>query len=77
MMMKKIDPYDPLRRLLKGYGVDGEHLGVALGCCGHTARSRLKEPGTLTVDELRSICIRMGVPADEIRAALRFGGELR
>ena len=71
--MRAADPYDPLRRLLRGYGIDGEHLGPALGCCGHTARSRLKEPGTLTYNELRIICDKCGVPADEIRAALRFG----
>lgn len=73
MKKKTNDPYDPMRRLLRGYGIDSPHLARALGCCEETARMRLKDPARLTLRELRDVCVRLGVPADEIRDAIRFG----
>ena len=71
--MKRADQYEPFRRLLRAYGVEGERLAKVLGCCPHTARARMKEPGTMTYNEMRCLCIGYGIPADEIRGALRFG----
>ena len=73
MAKRRDDSYEPMRRLLRAYQVDGPTMASAIGCCINTARSRLQTPGTLTYDELRRICIGCGVPADEIREALRFG----
>ena len=70
---RKTDPYDKVRRLLRGYGVDSPHLARAIGCCEETARIRLKEPARLTLHELRRICLDCGVPADELRDAISFG----
>ena len=72
--MKKDDAFAPLRRLLKGYDLgEGPQLAKVLGCSSPTAKARVDDPSRLTLGELRDICVRGGVPADEIRAAIRLG----
>ena len=66
-------PREPMTRLLMGYGLDSVALASVLGCSRPTAKGRLQDPGRLTLAELRDICVRGGVPADEIRQAVRLG----
>lgn len=70
--MARTKPREPMTRLLMGYGLDSVTLASVLGCSRPTAKGRLQDPGRLTLAELRDICIRGGVPADEIRQAVRL-----
>ncbi|MBR2581762.1 MAG: hypothetical protein IKD61_00055 [Oscillospiraceae bacterium] len=69
-------PHAQLGRLLAGAAVvqdvGAEEIGVMIGCCGKTARSRLRNPGDLTVSELTRLGKRLGIPIDELRAAIRY-----
>lgn len=65
-------PFAEMRRLLLGYELDGTALGPIIGRTSKTARARLKNPGDLTLSELADICKRAHIPADEIRAAIKF-----
>ena len=69
-------PHAQLGRLLAGAAVvqdvGAEEIGVMIGCCGKTARSRLRNPGELTVSELTRLGKRLGIPIEELRAAIRY-----
>lgn len=60
-------PFDGMRRLLLGYELNAARLSTVLGCSEPTARSRLNNPGTLTVEELDKIRRFGHVPVEEIR----------
>ena len=47
-------------------------VGRILGCCETTARSRLRHPGDLTVDELTRLARRLEIPIDKLRAAISY-----
>lgn len=47
-------------------------LGAALGKSENTVRSRLKNPGELTVDELVRLGRKLGIPIEELRAAIQY-----
>lgn len=64
-------PWDPMRRLLRGYGLTATELASILQVSRPTASKRLQQPGTLTLDELFTINRRKGIPMDEIKEALR------
>ena len=69
-------PHAQLGLLLAGAAVvqdvGAEEIGVMIGCCGKTARSRLRNPGELTVSELTRLGKRLGIPIEELRAAIRY-----
>ena len=72
-LKQRTTPYDDLLRLLKAYGLGtSRKLAEAIYCSDYTGRARLKNPGDLTFDELRNICRNGGVPAAELREALKF-----
>ena len=47
-------------------------LGAALGKSENTVRSRLKNPGELTVDELVRLGRKLAIPIEELRAAIQY-----
>lgn len=66
----KAEPWKKLTRLLRGYRITGPALAGILGCSEPTAYRRLKEPGTLTLDELHTISLRAHIPIEELREAI-------
>ena len=75
-MCKREVPHAQLGRLLAGAAavqkVGADEMGVMLGCCGKTARSRVRNPGDLTVSELTRLGKKLNIPIDELRAAIRY-----
>lgn len=65
-------PFWGVRRLLLGYELTSTHLARATGMSESTAARRLANPGDLTLSELRRVCRNAGVPADELREAIKF-----
>lgn len=66
-------PYAELGRLLRGYELNtGPALGAVIDKGDKAALARLLDPGKLTVRELGMICRRAGIPAEEIRACIKF-----
>lgn len=61
---------DPLLMLLRGYGVTGADLGAAIGRNASTGCSRMRDPGTITVAELRAISRVCDIPIDELRRSI-------
>lgn len=64
-------PFESLKRLLLGYGLNGPALAAVLGCTPVTARARLNRPETFTLAELELICRRGHIPVEELRAAIK------
>ena len=65
-------PFAEVARLLKGYDLKGPSLAAVLACGEQKARSRLQNPGDLTLAELARICRNAHIPADELRNAIKF-----
>ena len=65
-------PFIAMRRLLLGYGMNGPLMGAALGVTDKTGKRRLDHPEELTLDDLKKLSRYTDIPADEIRAAIRF-----
>ena len=65
-------PFSELRRLLLGYEIDSVRMSAALGVCRKTGKQRLDHPEELTLDDLKRLCHRWNIPADEIREAIKF-----
>lgn len=66
-------PYDKLLILINGYlTINEKRLEDVLGCSYNTARSRLKDPATITLEEMRKITRSLGIPIEEVRAALPY-----
>lgn len=69
-------PHEKLGLLLGGTcfqrDLGAADVGRILGCCETTARSRLRHPGDLTVDELTRLAKRLEIPIDDLRAAIRY-----
>ena len=61
------DNTDPLTRLLKGYGVNGNNLSVAINSSPATARKKIYEPQRLTLGDLKAIQFKFGIPVNELR----------
>ena len=57
----------PMTRLLRGYGVNGRNLAVALGCAEITARKKLYDPDKLTLGDLAKIKRVYMISSDELR----------
>lgn len=60
-------PYAGMKRLLLGYGVTASKLSRILDCSFPKAKSRIDNPGKLTVEELDMIRRYGHVPIEEIR----------
>lgn len=68
-LKKRSGPYDELLRLFRAYELDGTHLGSVIGKSQPTGSARLRNPGSLTLDELRRISRAGGIPVEELRRA--------
>lgn len=68
-LRKDEGPYSNLLKLFRGYRLGGEELARVIGKSPTTGYERLRNPGKITIEELRKIN-RAGIPIDEIRAAL-------
>ena len=64
-------PFIAMRRLLLGYGMNGPLMGRAMGTTDKTGKRRLDHPEELTLGELKKLS-RAGIPAEEIRDAIKF-----
>ena len=63
--------YEALQRLLCWYGLDkGPPLARVLQCSEPTARTRIRDPGLLTLDELDRLNRFGHIPIDELRGAI-------
>lgn len=69
--IKQPEPWGKMTRLLRGYGLSGPELAKILGCSAPTARKRLENPGTLSLEEIYAISCRAHVPMEELRAAIQ------
>lgn len=54
----------------RGYTIGA--LGPIICASENTARSRIRNPGSLTVDELVKLGRKLQIPIDELRAAIRY-----
>lgn len=71
--LKKTEPPGAkLRRLLLGHEIGANEIMSILKCCDKTARSRLKNPNTFTLEELHRICRFAHISADELREVILF-----
>jgi hypothetical protein len=52
--------------------MNGPLMGQALGVTDKTGKRRLDHPEELTLDDLKKLSRHTDIPADEIRAAIRF-----
>ena len=65
-------PFAAVRRLLLGYEVDYKRMAAAIGMSTRTGQRRLDHPEDLTLEDLRRLCRCCGIPADELRNAIKF-----
>ena len=70
-LRKREIPFERVKQLLLGYGVNGPMLARVLNCSEKTARSRLNNPETFTLAELGAISRKTSIPIDELRGAIR------
>lgn len=68
--IKKKAPFSELGRLIKGYDGTATVLADKLDCCYNTAASRLRDPGDLTLNDLKKISQRLHIPIEEMRQAI-------
>jgi len=62
--------FESVRRLVRGYA-DAVDVAAALGCCYKTALSRMKHPEDMTLREIRMMCKRFRIPAEDICEEIR------
>lgn len=65
--IKDNDPHKKAKMLLRCYDINPQRLAIILGKSEPTARSRLRNPGSLTGNEWMKIHKKGHVPIDEIR----------
>lgn len=63
--------FEKFYRLIKSYA-DAPTLAAALNCAESTARLRMKDPGNLTLKELKKLNQRLHIPVEELRAAITW-----
>ena len=62
---------DTMRKLLNAYELNnGTALAAVLCVSRQTAYSRIKNPGSLSLDELRRLSTHGHIPIDELREAI-------
>lgn len=65
---------DKLLVLLNGYaaGKSRDELGTIIGKGAQTAGTRLHDPDTLTVGELKKLARNLHIPVEELRNAITY-----
>lgn len=75
-LCKREIPHAQLGRLLAGAAViqkkSSEDVARMIGRCENTARSRMRHPGDLTVNELVRLAKGLEIPIAELRDAIRY-----
>ena len=72
-LRKPASPYDNLMILINGYLANqGKHLEDVIGCSYGTAKRRKDSPEDITLGELRMIMRALGIPVEDVRAALPY-----
>jgi len=75
-LCKREVPHAQLARLIIGFlGLrhnPAADVAAILGCSENTARSRLKNPGEMTVSELTSLGRGLHIPIEDLRASIRY-----
>ncbi|MEG1492302.1 MAG: hypothetical protein RR394_08615 [Oscillospiraceae bacterium] len=73
---KKKNKYDRLlRTLLGGMQVShktNEEIGCFVGCSAQTICARFRQPGKITLDELRALGKGLDIPIEEIRQSIEY-----
>ena len=66
--------YNRLRVLLQGTvaatGKTTAQVAAIWGCSIPTALKRMRDPGSITVDQLLTLCAGLGIPIEEARNAI-------
>ena len=62
------DPFSPVRMLIRERELSLDQLAAIWGCCRNTAGSRVRDPGSITLRELRQLSKFAGVSREEIMA---------
>lgn len=69
-------PHAQLGQLIAGAAfmrqMNTEQLAAAIGRSENTVRARLRSLGELTVSELTRLGRKLGIPIDELRAAIHY-----
>ena len=63
-------PFARMRRLLKGYDLNGSKLANVLGCSATTGKRKLDNPWTLTLEDIDRINKVGHIPIEELREAI-------
>ena len=75
-LCKREVPHAQLARLIIGFlGLrhnPAADVAAILNCSENTARSRLKNPGEMTVSELTSLGRGLHIPIEDLRASIRY-----
>lgn len=61
------DSTEPMTRLLRGYGINGNNFADVAHISPATARKKIADPSLLTIGDLDAIHRRFGIPVEEIR----------
>ncbi len=66
--------YAKLQVLINGYmnaqGLNNTSLAAKMGCCHQTVANWRKDPSVIRLSELAKLCRILGIPAEELRAAV-------
>ena len=62
------DPFAPVRMIIRERELSLEQLAAIWGCCRNTAGSRVRDPGSITLRELRLLSKYTGVSREELMA---------
>ncbi len=75
-LCKREVPHQRVGALIAGAAIQQDmsigDLGPIIGTSANTARARIKAPGELTLSELTRLGKYLGIPIEELRAAIRY-----
>lgn len=75
-LKRQRNKYERLQILIRGnmetQGVTITDLSSKLGRCRQVVSDKLKNPGSLTLDDLAKLSSVLGISMEEIRAAIKF-----
>lgn len=72
-LRKPASPYDKLMVLINGYLANqGKHLEDIINCSYATAKRRKDAPEDITLGELCKIMRSLGIPVEDVRAAIPY-----
>ena len=69
---KRKKDFEDVGFFLRGRFETGVNLAKTLGCSRQTGSDRLRNPGKLTLDDLKKICQSGHIPKEELMASIKF-----